>query len=92
VFLRDLLVAAVAAGVGLSMIRVAMVNHGWWFDNFVFRNIEASRGRGAARRSLWIGGAVMVLVGTWTLASPWLKKQYSQTIMPTSGSVIVEDS
>lgn len=91
-FLRDLLVAAVAAGVGLSMIRVAMVNHGWWFENFVFRNIEANRGRDAARRSLWVGGTVMVLIGTWTVASPWLKKQHSQTNLPNADTVIVKDS
>ena len=74
-FLRDLLVATISLGLGLSMIRVAAINRGWWFGNFIVRNIEETRGRGSARKSLYIGGAVMVLIGLWTLASPWLRKE-----------------
>lgn len=74
VFLRDLLVASVAFGLGLSMIQVAMINRGWCFDNFIIRRIESSRGREAARKSLWIGGTAIILVGAWTLVAPLLKK------------------
>lgn len=79
VFLRDLLVASVAFGLGSSMIQVAMVNRGWCFDNFIIRRIESNRGRLAARKSLWIGGTAMILLAAWTLLSPWLKKPVSES-------------
>lgn len=74
-FLRDLLVATIALGLGLSMIRVAAINQGWWFENFIVRNIESNRGRAAARKSLYLSGALMVVIGVWTLVAPWLKKE-----------------
>ena len=74
-FLRDLVVAIIASGLGLSMIRVAAINQGWWFENFIVRNIEESRGRPAARKSLYVGGVLLILLGVWTAVSPWLKEE-----------------
>lgn len=72
-FFRDLLVASVAFGLGLSMIQVALVNQGWWFDNFLIRQIESTRGRSAARKTLGFGGSLMIMIGAWTLFAPGLK-------------------
>jgi putative Mn2+ efflux pump MntP len=88
VFLRDLLVASVAFGLGLSMIQVALMNRGWCFDNFIIRRIEASRGRDAARKSLWIGGTAIILLGAWTLFAPLLKKGKSDST--TRGSYLAK--
>lgn len=77
-FLRDLLVASVAFGLGLSMIQVALLNRGWCFENFIVRRIESSVGRAAARKSLCFGGAALILLGAWTMASPWLKKDEAE--------------
>ena len=73
VFFRDLLVACVAGGLGLSMIQVALVNRGWWFENFIIRQIESSRGRPAARKALGIGGGAMIILGAWTMLAPWIR-------------------
>ena len=56
------------------MIQVALINRGWCFDNFIIRRIETNRGREAARKSLWIGGTAIILLGAWTLFAPLLKK------------------
>ena len=75
-FFRDLLVACVASGLGLSMIHVALVNRGWWFENFLIRHIESSRGRQAARKALGIDGTTMIVIGLWTLVAPWVKNSH----------------
>jgi len=82
VFFRDLLVASVAAGLGLSMIQVALLNRGWWFENFIVKHIESSRGRSAARRALGFGGTAMIMIGAWTLCSPWLKNSGGDSKAP----------
>ena len=84
VFLRDLLVAGVSIGLGLSMIQVAMVNHGWWFENFIVRQIETSRGRGAARKALGVGGTTMILLGAWTLMAPVIRDGKQDAQAPPS--------
>jgi hypothetical protein len=79
VFFRDLLVASVACGLGLSMIQVALLNQGWWFENFLIRQIETNRGRAAARKALGLGGSIMILIGAWTMLAPWLKSGENET-------------
>lgn len=64
------------------MIRVAAMNRGWWFENFIIRNIETNRGRAAAQKSLFISGALMVLIGVWTLVAPWLKQEVAPSQVP----------
>ncbi len=78
-FFRDLLVASVACGLGLSMIQVALLNQGWWFENFLIRQIETNRGRTAARKTLGFGGSIMILIGAWTMLAPWLKNGESES-------------
>jgi len=91
VFFRDLLVACVAGGLGLSMIQVALVNRGWWFENFIIRQIESSRGRSAARKALGIGGTAMIVIGAWTLFSPWIKNGDRGSAVPPLRSVNFEN-
>lgn len=91
VFFRDLLVASVAAGLGLSMIQVALLNRGWWFENFIIKHIESSRGRNAARRALGFGGTAMIVIGAWTLCSPWIKNAVSDAKSPARRAVDFEN-
>ena len=71
-FERDLLVACVAFGLGLSMIYASAVNSGWYFENFLIRRVETSRGRPAARRTLGLAGSVIILLGAYTVSSSWI--------------------
>lgn len=91
VFFRDLLVACVAGGLGLSMIQVALANRGWWFENFIIKQIESSRGRPAARKAMGFGGAAMILIGAWTLFAPWLKNNDQESAVPPTRSVKFEN-
>lgn len=67
---RDLIVAAIALGLGFSMLQVAIANRGWCFDTMMVRQIETSRGRLAARRTVCVAGSCIVLMGAWIAASP----------------------
>lgn len=89
-FFRDLLVASVAAGLGLSMIQVALVNRGWWFENFLVRQIESSRGRTFARKTLGIGGTAMIMLGAWTLFAPWIKTSARKASIPLPHAAEIE--
>jgi len=90
VFFRDLLVACVAGGLGLSMIQVALVNRGWWFENFIIRQIESSRGRPAARKTLGLGGVAMIAIGVWTLLAPWIRSSDRSASAPATRFVDFE--
>ncbi|QEG23257.1 hypothetical protein [Mariniblastus fucicola] len=64
------------------MIQVALINRGWWFDSFLIRQIESTRGRQAARKALGFGGAAMILIGAWTMFGPWLKSGNGESSVP----------
>jgi len=71
-FERDLLVACVACGLGLSMLYTAFVNSGWYFENFLIRRVEESKGRPSARRTLGVAGSLIILLGVYTASSSWI--------------------
>lgn len=72
------------------MIQVALINRGWWFENFIIRQIETSRGRPAARKALGIGGVAMIVIGAWTLLAPWIKSSDRGAAAPATRSVDFE--
>ncbi len=89
-FERDLLVACVAFGLGLSMLYSAAVNSGWYFDSFLIRRVEESRGRAAARRALSVAGSLIILLGVYTVSSTWIWERDVATPEeqhPASGSL-----
>jgi len=88
-FERDLLVASVAFLMGVSMIYFAIVDSGWYFENFLIRRVEAKRGRYAARKLLGTCGCMIILLGTYTLFSGWIWQRSMAAPVPADSQVEV---
>lgn len=89
---RDLLVAGVALGLGFSMLQVALANRGWCFDMMMVRQIETSRGRPAARKTVCIAGSCIVLIGAWLAASPMFFKSNGQKLLTPDNAATQQSS
>ncbi len=77
--LRDLFVGAVALTLGAMMIYAAIMNRGWCFQMKVARVVAESHGQSQARTFIGSVGALMVLLGIYTLFAPVIGAQFIQT-------------
>ena len=77
--LRDIFVGSVAMALGVLMIYTALVNQGWCFQMKVARVIAESKGQAKARTFIGSVGALILLLGLYTLIAPMIATQILQT-------------
>jgi hypothetical protein len=72
---RDLLVAAIAIGLGSMMLHTAIANEGWCFQMAFARMVAKRRGNESARYVIGSVGTFVILLGLYTFCSPFLNSQ-----------------
>lgn len=76
---RDLLVAFVAIGLGLSIFYVTMTNYSRCIDLGSVRMIEQHFGRSTARTLLYLIGSLCLFMGLYLLAQVSLNRKLSES-------------
>jgi hypothetical protein len=77
---RDLFVAAVAIGLGTMMLHAAIANEGWCFQMTFARKVSKHRGQESARLVVGSVGTFVILLGIYTLCSPYLNSIFASDV------------
>ena len=86
---RDLLVAFISTGLGVTMIYAIFSNPDWLFRLRTPRMLERNLGRPRAKLVLGGVGAILILMGAHLAAGPWIQPT-SRTVNPAPSPVDLE--
>ncbi|MEM7455629.1 MAG: hypothetical protein AAF456_14850 [Planctomycetota bacterium] len=77
-FARDLLVAAVAIGLGTVLLFSALTNHSRTFEMRTPHYLAETLGRTKARWIIGTIGFVVLMLGAYILCGPWITRSSAQ--------------